>query len=402
MIKNLVRIGVAVLTTLLALMVLWHFRIVVTYVLISLMFAASTKPLFTRLVGKSLLSRIVWVFTYILAVLGLLFVVFFTVQALVEELYILAQNASAQDEWRLPLWISTSLQQTILTWLPLPNVPFQMIIGPYEEQVLPALLGIAQNIGGMVTVIAVILILSVYWSTSQVHFERLWLSLLPSDQRKRARDIWQTIEFEIGAYIRGQGLLSLLVGFCLGFGSWIIGAPSPALLGLIGTLASLIPFVGGVLIIVPTLIIGLLTGAGIGIITGIYTIIVLIVIQIWIKPRLLNRRWDSPILTVILMIALADTFGIVGIIIAPPISAICLILWNRLVIQGVAAGTATELSDLKERLEKITETINAMNEPYPPLITNSMERITNLIAASEPLLSGKLQSESPNPPLFRD
>ncbi|MBW6467260.1 MAG: AI-2E family transporter [Brevefilum sp.] len=402
MIKNLVRIGVGVLTTFLALLVLWQFRMIVIYVLISLLLAASIKPLFTRLVGQRLFSKIVWIITYILALLGLLLLIFFIVQASTKELYILAQNASAQDKWRLPLWLSGSFQQTISTWLPLPSVLFRTIIGPDGELVLPALIGIAQNIGAIVTAGAIILILSVYWSSSQVHFERLWLSLLPSDQRKRARDLWQTIEFEIGAYIRGQGLLSLLVGFCLGFGCWIIGSPSPALLGLIGALASLIPLFGGLLIIIPTLIIGLLTSAEIGIVTGIYTIIILVVIQIWIKPKLFDRRWDNPILTVILMIALADAFGIIGIIISPVISAICLIFWNRLVIHRVAAGAATDLSDLKERLAKITQTINAMEEPHPPLITNSMERITNLIAAAEPVLSGELQPESPHPPLDRD
>ncbi|MDF1520542.1 MAG: AI-2E family transporter [Brevefilum sp.] len=386
MIKNLVRIGVGVLITLLALLVLWHFRIVVSYGLISLMLAASIKPLFTRLVGKKLFTRILWIIFYILVLVGLLFVVFLVVRASATELSILAQNASVRDNWRLPEWMSVSFRKTILIWLPSPSVLFQNIIGPDGALVLPALLGIAQNIGGMVTAGAVILILSVYWSTSQAHFERLWLSLLPSNQRKRARDIWQTVEFEIGAYIRGQGSYSLLVGFCLGLGFWIIGSPSPNFLGLIGALASLVPFIGGVLIFIPIIIIGLLTSVEISIITGIFTIIVLVVIQIWIKPKLFDRRWDSPILNVILMIALADTFGILGIIVAPPISAICLILWNRLVIHRVSEGAATDLSDLKERLAAITQTIDAMEEPHPPLITSSMERLSNLVAAAEPVL----------------
>ena len=399
MIKYLVRICVGVLSTLLAVVVLWQFRIAVIYVLISLMLAATIKPLFARLVGKRLFVKIFWIFTYILAVVGLILVVIFTVQASASEIYTLAQKASDQDEWRLPLWLGASLELTIRTWLPLPSVLLQTVIGPDGELVLPALIGFAQNIGAIVAAGAIILILSIYWSTSQVHFERLWLSLLPSDQRKRAREIWQTVELEIGAYIRGQGLLSLLIGICLGFGSWIFGSPSPALLGLIGGLASLIPVVGGILIIVPTFIIALITSAEIALSTGIYSMVVLVVFQIWIKPRLFNRRWDNPILTVILMIALADVFGIVGIIIAPPISAVSLILWNHLVIHRVVVSAAPQLSDLKERLAKITETINAMDEPQPPMIQNSMARISTLIADAEPILNEAVQAESPNLPM---
>lgn len=402
MIKNLVRICVGVLSTLLALVVLWQFRVAVIYVLISLMLAATIKPLFVRLVGKRLFVKIVWIFTYILAVVGLILVVLFTVQASASEIYTLAQKTSAQDEWRLPLWLGASLQLTLRTWLPLPSVLLETIIGPDGQLVLPALIGFVQNIGAIVTASAIILILSVYWSTSQVHFERLWLSLLPSYQRKRARDIWQTVELEIGAYIRGQGSLSLLIGICLGFGGWIFGSPSPALLGLIGGLASFIPVVGGILIIVPTIIIGLITSAEVALITGIYSMVVLVVFQIWIKPRLFNRRWDNPILTVIFVIALADAFGIVGIIIAPPISAVCLILWNHLVIHRVVVSAAPQLSDLKERLAKITETINVIDEPQPPLIKNSMARISKLIIEAEPVLSQAMQADSPNPPLVRD
>ena len=402
MIKNLVRIWVGVLSTLLAVAVLWQFRIAVIYVLISLMLAATIKPLFARLVGKRLFVKIIWIFTYILVVVGLTLVVIFTVQASASEIYTLGQRAPAQDEWKVPIWLGASLQHTIRTWLPLPSVLLQTIIGPDGELVLPALIGFAQNIGAIVAAGAIILILSIYWSTSQAHFERLWLSLLPSGQRKRAREIWKTVELEIGAYIRGQGILSLLIGISLGFGGWIFGSSFPALLGLIGALASLIPYVGGILIIVPTLIIGLLTNAEIALITGIYSMVVLVVFQIWIKPKLFNRRWDNPILTVILVIALADAFGIIGIVIAPPISAVCLIFWNRLVIHRVAASDSTELSDLTERLAKMAQTINAMEKPHLPMITNSLERITSLIAASEPVLSGVSQADSQNPILDKD
>jgi len=69
-----------------------------------------------------------------------------------------------------------------------------------------------------------------------------------------------------------------------------------------------------------------------------------------------------------------------------------------LVIDRVAAGAATDLSDRKEQLAKITKTIYAMEEPHPPLITNSMARISKLITAAETVLSGKQQAEPPIPP----
>ena len=114
-----------------------------------------------------------------------------------------------------------------------PSKLFEAVTGDQGQLVLPAILGFTQGIGGVVSGVLVILFLSIYWSINQIHFERLWLSLLPSGQRKQARGIWRTIEPDLGAYIRGQVIHSLLAGLLLGLGYWVLGSPYPALLALV-------------------------------------------------------------------------------------------------------------------------------------------------------------------------
>ena len=104
--------------------------------------------------------------------------------------------------------------------LPPPSQLFEAVTGDQGQLVLPAILGFTQGMGGVVSGAIVILFLSLYWSINQILFERLWLSLLPSGQRKQARDIWRTIESDIGAYVRSQGVQSLLAGLLLGLGYW--------------------------------------------------------------------------------------------------------------------------------------------------------------------------------------
>ena len=93
---------------------------------------------------------------------------------------------------------------------------------------------------------------------------------------------------------------------------------------------------------------------------------------------------------VVLLIALADAFGFVGIIIAPLLSIVCQILWNRLIKRRTKTGAANLLSDLQERMAHLRETVNEMEEPHSPVITNSIERITNLLNESEPVLKAVL------------
>ena len=384
--KHVTRIGLAVLTTLLVLLVIWQFRIVIGYVFISLMLAASIRPLFSHLAGRKIMARILWILVYIAVGSGIGFLLFLIIRTSGAELQKLAASISEQDQWILPVWLGGSFKQVLLTRLPSPSVLFQAIIGSEGELVFPALLGIAQGVGSVVSAIAIILILSIYWGINQVHFERLWLSLLPSDQRKRARSIWRAIEPDIGSYIRGQLFHSLLTGVLLGIGYWLMGSPYPVLIALVSALVCMIPVVGSVLALLPPLLIGLLTSVQLTLFTGIYTLIVLIAVLIWVKPRLGNKKWDNPILTVLLIIALADVFGILGIIVAPVLSVILQILWRRLISHRVAAGAANNIADLQVRMNKLKETVNEMEDQNVPLVTTTMARITNLIAEAEPVL----------------
>ena len=390
MIKNVVRIGLAVLTTIMAIVIFWQFRTAVIYVLISLILAASIRPLFTRLIGKRIIIRILWILVYFVVIFGLSTLLKFTVQTAATELQTIADGVSAQDKWTLLLWSDNTGLQSLFQRLPSPSVLFEAVIGNEGELLVPALFGVVQGVGGGIAAIAIILVLSVYWSISQNHFERLWLSILPTDQRKRIRSIWQTIEQAIGAYVRGQVLHSILVGITLVLGYWLIGSSSPALLALVGTIGSLIPVVGLFLVVFITMLLGLLTSAQISLFTVLYTIVILTALGFWVKPRLINRQWDNPILTLLIMVALSDALGIIGIIIAPPLSVVCQILWNRLIKHRTKTGAANLLSDLQERVEHLRAAVNEMEEPHLPVITNSIERISNLLNEAEPVLQAGL------------
>ncbi|MEW5873452.1 MAG: AI-2E family transporter [Chloroflexota bacterium] len=399
MTKQLVKFGTAVMTTLLGLVVLWQFRIVAVYVLISLTLAAALRPLVNRLVRRGLVVRLAWILLYLAALGSFGFLIFLTGEAAIHSIQQLSQTVSVQDVWKLPLWLEgSSFQQALVARLPPPSKLFEAVTGDQGQLVLPAILGFTQGIGGVVSGVLVILLLSIYWSINQIHFERLWLSLLPSGQRKQARGIWRAVEPDIGAYIRGQVIQSLLAGLLLGLGYWLLGSPYPTLLALAGALACLIPVVGAALAVIPPLLVGLLTGVQLSLFTTLYTLIVLIALGIWVKPRLFNRRWDNPILTIILLIALADAFGIIGLLLAPPLSVVCQILWSRLVSHRAVSGAAAQVSDLKERQALLWAAIKAMDEQPPLLlVTSSMERLTLLIEKAEPILQPSEPFHSPQP-----
>jgi len=395
MTKQLVVFGTAVMTTLLALVVLWQFRIVVVYVLVSVALAATVRPFVKGWSRRGFAMRLALILLYLVSLGGFGFLLFLTGKTALNEIQQLAQTLSVQDTWMLPPWLEgSSFQEALVAWLPTPDMLFEAVTGAQGQLVLPAVLGFTQDIGGVVSGAFVVLFLSLYWSINQIHFERLWLSLLPSGQRKQARGIWRTIELDLGAYIRSEVTQSLLAGLLLGFGYWLLGSPYPTLLALIGALTWLIPVVGATLAVILPLLIGLLSSVQLSVLTVFYTLIVVIALKVWVEPRLYKRKWANPVLTLVILLAMADAFGLVGIIVAPVLSVVCQILWSRLVSHRAVSGAAAQISDLKERQARVWDTIEAMDEPPPPLVASSMDRLSHLIEKAEPILQVALPAES--------
>ena len=394
MTKQVVIFGTAVMTTLLALAMVWQFRIVVIYVLISLALAATVRPFLTGWSRRSLVTRLGLSLLYMVGLGAFGFFIFLVSRFAIADIQHIAQTLSVQGVWRLPAWLEgSSFQLLLVAWLPTPDKLFEAITGEQGQLVLPAVFGFTQGIGGGVSGVLVILFLSVYWSINQIHFERLWLSLLPSGQRKQARGIWRTVEPEIGAYIRSEIVQSILAFILLGLGYWLLGSPYPILLALIGALAWLIPIMGAPLAIILPLLIGLLTSVHLSLFAVLYTLIVLIALQVWVEPRLYKRKWNNPILTLVILLALADAFGLLGILVAPPLSVVCQILWNQLVSKRLASGAASQVSDLKERQSRLSVVIKEMDELPPPLVVSSMERLAGLLEKAEPILQVALPAE---------
>lgn len=389
MTKRVFVIALGIMTTLLALVALWQFRVVLIYVLLSLVIAATFRPMSRSESRHNLRTRILQIFQYLVAVIVVGLLLFIVGRFLINDFQQLAVNLSQESAWVLPRWLANG---PLAKWLPTPDTLFQAITSQ-PSVALSSVLGFTESIGNVLSGLVISLFLSVYWSINQNHFERLWLSLLPAEKRKHARDIWRTIESDLGAYSRSEIIQSVLAVIALGIGYWLLGSPYPALLAVTGAIAWLIPVVGGVLALVLPLMVGLLDGPQLALLTVLYTILVLVLLQISVEPRLFRIKQDTPLLTFIILLAMADAFGLLGIIVAPPISVIVQSLWRLMVSENVTPEVVVHVSDLKERRAKLEDTIKTIPGPPPPLVVSSMARLTDLLEKAEPVLQTEMPAE---------
>lgn len=395
MTKRILIIGTAVMSTLLALAALWQFRVVVITVVISLVLAATFRPVSRTETRRSFRVRAVLTLQYVAGFIVLILIIYLVGRFLIGDFEQLTEKLSTQSTWEVPPILQGSfIEKTVLPSIPTPDKLLNAIVSQ-RQIVVPAVLGITQGLGGFLSSFLVILFLSVYWSVNQNHFERLWLSLIPAKQRKNARYIWRTVERDIGGYTRSEIIQSLLAGFFLGVGYFLLGSPYPTLLAVAGAIAWLIPLVGGVLAIILPFLLGLMTSPQLSLLCVIYTLVVLTALQVWVEPRLFKLKLDNPIFTFVILLIMAESFGLMGIIAAPPISVICQILWNLLITDRSYAEATIRLSDLREQQAQIQASIDRMHGTAPPLVLSSMERVTELLQKAEPLLKDSLPPEPP-------
>ena len=226
---------------------------------------------------------------YLVALVGFGFLLFRTGEIAISEIQQLGSTVSVQDEWRLPVWLQGSSFQSTGFQASTPQQALRSRYGQPGTACAAGLLGISRGIGSLVSAGIVILFLSIYWSINQIHFERFWLSLLPVGPAQAGpwhladrRDGHRRIHSRPGNPESSHRV-------ALGLGYWLLGSPYPALLGVGWRPGLLIPMVGVALAVIAVLLMGLLTSVQLSLFTVLFTLVVLITLEVWVKPKLFNR-----------------------------------------------------------------------------------------------------------------
>lgn len=385
--KRLAIYSVSVLATVTAVLVLWQFRSVLLLFLLSLAVASAARPLVARLVQRGAPLWLSILLTYLVG-LALLVALFLLLgPALLAEGQNLAdKGASAYENTWLAWTRGSASQQAIASRLPPPNLLFEALTGAQGELLAQRVFDVTTAVFALLGSFIVALVLGVYWTVDQARFERLWLSLLPAGQRGQARLIWQAIEDGVGAYIRSEVAQSFIGIVLLYVGYWLIGLPYAALLALLGGIVWLVPLVGVFLTVIPVFAAGMLAGVGVAITAVVYTLAILLLLELLVEPRFFNRRRYSSLLTVLLMLILIEDFGVIGLILAPPLSAAIQIFGSHwLAAQKAAdpAGAATQLSALRERLAQVETDLQKRPAPPAPEVLSVADRLNKLIRRAD-------------------
>jgi predicted PurR-regulated permease PerM len=255
-----------------------------------------------------------------------------------------------------------------------------------RTNLVQSLFGLTQNVGYLLGQLVLAVVVAIYWTADRLRFERLWLSLLAPEQRVRARRFWRKLERDVGAYIRSEVLQSVLAGGLLALGYWLIGVQFPFTLALLGALAWLVPLVGGAIALVPAVVLGWLSGPLTALLAVAYTVVVLTLMEFYVEHRLYTHERYWGVIVVLVMLALGDAFGLVGLVAAPPIAVAIQIALNEILdtpVLPAEAITGLDLTEFHARLAMIRGRVHDAETTTSPRLTNLVERLDHLIVEVE-------------------
>jgi predicted PurR-regulated permease PerM len=233
-----------------------------------------------------------------------------------QKFYVLDRPLAALNELRETLLPAGSNAVTV-------EPPQLSLVTPVLSFVTPA-----------VTESMVFLVTLILFLAGQVEFRRYMASFFESREAKlRFLRIANEIEHDLAVYVATMTAINVALGVIVAIGAWLLGLPSPLVLGLIAGLLNYVPYIGPACVAVMLLGVGLVTFPGLGqaLIPPAAFVGLATLEGQFITPTVLGHNLTLSPLSIFLALAFwAWLWGPMGAFLAVPISIIGLVVTSHL------------------------------------------------------------------------
>ena len=177
-----------------------------------------------------------------------------------------------------------------------------------------------------------------------------WAKLIPEAQRPVATMVVQDVKEGMNAYFRGQSLIALCVGILFSIGFLIIDLPLAIGLGLFIGLLNMVPYLQ-VVGLIPTVLLAMLKASETGqnfwliLLSALAVFAVVQAIQdMFLTPRIMGHVMGlNPAVILLSLSVWGSLLGFIGLIIALPLTTLCLSYYRRYVLKEKKASPPAPL-----------------------------------------------------------
>jgi predicted PurR-regulated permease PerM len=309
--------AVVVLAVVVGALALWKLKILLALLFLAFTVAAAMRPGVEAL-SRRRIPRGVGVLLHYAVLVGLLSLLLW---AVVPRAIDQVQTAlgNSQNE--------TGLKGELLSWL---DNRLERLPSP-ENLVDPALeftlIGVEIAVG-----ILFVFASAAYWIFERDDTVRFVTSLLPRSRRKLVHDTWDLIDLKLGAYVRGQALLIVLVATVLSIAFWAIGLPFWLLIAVFAGIVEIVPVIGPLAAGALAVGVGFTESVEVGIAAGVVVLVVRLLEDYLVIPRVLGDAVGlSPLVVLVSVAAATLLFGEFAVLLAIPMAAVAATLFDVIV-----------------------------------------------------------------------
>ncbi len=214
-----------------------------------------------------------------------------------------------------------------------PRLPAPPPNATLQEEFQPVLDVAAVIFRGLFVVVATLL-LTFYWVMESDFAIRSLLMFVPSEKRPGVRAFVERALGRLGAYTRGLLFLSLAVGGASLIAYTLIGLPYSLLLGFFAGLMEAVPMIGPLLGALPAVLIALALEPSKILWVALAAFLIQQLENVFLVPRIMGRTVGvNPFLTLLALTAFGSLFGILGALLAIPLTMILQMIFDDLVFQ---------------------------------------------------------------------
>lgn len=319
--------------------VLWFLIRPLGILLLGLTLAAALAPVvswFERWTSRTLATVLVYLFLALI-LLGLGWIVFpiLADQAaeMIDRIPNLVDQAQAWLEERVAIPAGSTLD-TVLSQIT--NIASTIIALPFE-------------ISSSVLDIFLVTFLSLYTLIIAPEAQQFILSLVPEENHPKVNEVIHSLAHSMGGYIRGATISGVLIGTVSYIGLLIIGVNFPLVLGIIAGVLEFIPVIGPFIAGALMVLIAFLEAPAQALITLIFVVALGQLEGNIIAPNVMHPQTNiSPLMTLFSIFAGWSMGGVLGALIAIPITAALHVLMAKMVAPAIRRQTGAAMEEERD------------------------------------------------------
>ncbi|SDB40308.1 Predicted PurR-regulated permease PerM [Desulfonatronum thiosulfatophilum] len=187
----------------------------------------------------------------------------------------------------------------------------------------------------------ILLAITIFAAADPELYRRGVLRLFPVHRRQRLGETFSAIAHALRWWFLGQIISMLLLGVSVSLGLMLIGIDLWLSLGVLTAFLTFIPFLGPIIATIPIVIIGFAEGAQTGLIVLVFYLIIQNIEGNFIVPMIQHRVVNlAPALLISVQVAMGVLFGVLGLILAAPLTVVAMIMVKMLYVEDVVEGDA--------------------------------------------------------------